>query len=267
MTTRTHAHAGACMRVIQKSCIYLHVAVIITFHVKSHTDSVSKCKKNQHLGERVMMERMFRLVTSLVLYLTQSGHCENMGFRVEKLFCFEARKGVIILAIIGLILSAFLAGAGLFFLCVLPYVEEAQKSGSNHDNNDLISTLARQMEGNSLPTLRSFFGACLGMGLAGIIVKASLLFGALKYRHLYMLPWLVFSMITLIIQLLTAFEKTFLFVGDFHDQVVGFLFRIVWIAVGYYYWIVTYSVYMDIKEGKFEQGKSLVEDVEENEKC
>ena len=148
----------------------------------------------------------------------------------------------------GLIGSSIQTGVGFFYLCVSPFVEQAQDNHYKANNGDLINGIARDWR-YEMDLYYIIFGICAAIGSLYVTVYACLVHGVRKRRHGFILPWLVVHMIAIVVSFVLTIASLVIAVINIDRLAFGyFTLHMLVIAIMYYFWVVVRSEYFVIKE-------------------
>lgn len=195
--------------------------------------------------------------------------------------CFSARTGAIILASLGIFFGGFgLITDSIGMVDVTPKIEymleetklesmkQFETAGQPEEYREEL-----EMYWERLDYLRDLVPWIFVIQIVGaliqLVIHLCLLFGVLKHKPKFMLPWLITSMIgmvmlglgLLVIFFVLAVASTGGILAGFIVLAVGGLV----LTLNFYFWAVVRSVYLDIKEG-LNGGMILPLQVEKSEK-
>ena len=156
--------------------------------------------------------------------------------------CGNIRTGTFILGTLGIILGGlFLAPASEFLNHHAYYVTEYVKSERE---------MGKSMDDDEIPRMaffsRVFFTVLLSLDVIYILSCVLLLVGVSTSRHMMMLPWLVFTFLSLVnhLTLVLAFMIS---LPDYQAAVAVFAAAPILLLMTYL-WLVVYSCYQMIKK-------------------
>ena len=180
--------------------------------------------------------------------------------------CFTPSTGAKILAILGIIGAA---GTILSMSSTLTNLddikhnldlaieeskkEEATKPAEEKDAYEFQQNMLEFTKNN----IGCFVGAELVCGIFQLAIASFMIYGVNKKKHTFMLPWLIVHMISLVVSTLIIVGVIIYLFTVPQGYIVSLallIFVSPFVALGFHFWFVVNSVYLDIKE---EQGDHM----------
>ncbi|KAL5288412.1 hypothetical protein ACFFRR_008945 [Megaselia abdita] len=179
----------------------------------------------------------------------------------ERLFCLSLETGAIVVAVIEMFFSSMSLISGVTGLQKKDYVVSAiLNSTNNHSDKSRESFAHCEFLENKKYLLYHFISAyevilyvAVVLAVINIVTEICLIFGSVKKRHLYLVPWLFlfgvyFCICLLCCVLLICFNIFLLCIGNLSSQLLNSSLAVVVLTALYFYiWICIRTLYSRIK--------------------
>ncbi|KAL5278724.1 hypothetical protein ACFFRR_003380 [Megaselia abdita] len=179
----------------------------------------------------------------------------------ERLFCLSLETGAIVVAVIEMFFSSMSLISGVTGLQKKDYVVSAiLNSTNNHSDKSRESFAHCEFLENKKYLLYHFISAyevilyvAVVLAVINIVTEICLIFGSVKKRHLYLVPWLFlfgvyFCICLLCCVLLICFNIFLLCIGNLSSQLLNSSLAVVVLTALYFYiWICIRTLYSRIE--------------------
>eukprot|EP00095_Tigriopus_kingsejongensis_P007234 snap_masked-scaffold477_size161254-processed-gene-0.1 protein:Tk07234 transcript:snap_masked-scaffold477_size161254-processed-gene-0.1-mRNA-1 annotation:"PREDICTED: uncharacterized protein LOC103512912 isoform X1" len=186
----------------------------------------------------------------------------TFAVRHSRCCCFSARTGTLILAFLGVIGSTFsLVRYGMSYArmddidrMVDELVSNLEANAQDPDYEEIhhSAQMAGEFVKGLLPTLLIMGLVCASISM---LKNVLLWFGVVYRKQVLVLPWLILVMISLVGDVLVVFIVGIVFFVHFNAAPALIFWAVATpcLALGFYFWTVVQSHYLDIKETKEDQ--------------
>ncbi|KAL5278723.1 hypothetical protein ACFFRR_003380 [Megaselia abdita] len=163
----------------------------------------------------------------------------------ERLFCLSLETGAIVVAVIEMFFSSMSLISGVTGLQKKDYVVSAILNSTNNHSDKSRESFAHSYE--------VILYVAVVLAVINIVTEICLIFGSVKKRHLYLVPWLFlfgvyFCICLLCCVLLICFNIFLLCIGNLSSQLLNSSLAVVVLTALYFYiWICIRTLYSRIE--------------------